>query len=437
MKIVGWFKKVLSFFKNNKKILQTVVLAAIGMLSIYSWTLPISDNFCKLSLLQRALVVISTQCGIAFLVFMIIATIRNAKKDKKYLMDLFYISPIAVIEAIGVCMLFDHKMWGYQSAFAGLALIYILFVEAFASLRTLFNKTFGKENTPVILISFAIVSLFLAVVSETAGIAEPANICYKICLGIAYLIATALFTDKYLYRPKKDSHTISHIIGIVSWGSLITITFPFYVQWCGLTGTDFDAFVSVYAAVIGGGITLAGVAWTIKDANDKRKEDLQRIEDERKEEERLKYRPFTNVFAGKYEGEMSDIKVAQWLNDSSAISKSKTDILVVENKINSCYFANIDFSHFYVWGLKINGNSTTFETVRLIRKDRYFLLNFAKKPIYTEKPISKISLILEDLLENLYELPLDYQIEPKDNSYTIVGNDPSKFIGKAKPEEKQ
>lgn len=274
MKIVGWFKKVLSFFKNNKKILQTVVLAAIGMLSIYSWTLPISDNFCKLSLLQRALVVISTQCGIVFLVFMIIATIRSAKKDKKYLIDLFYISPIAVIEAIGVCMLFDHKMWGYQSAFAGLALIYILFVEAFASIRTLFNKTFGKENTPVILISFAIVSLFLAVVSETAGIAEPANICYKICLGIAYLIATALFTDKYLYRPKKDGHTVSHIIGIVSWGSLITITFPFYIQWCGLTGTDFDAFVTVYAAVLGGGITLAGVAWTIKDANDDKKKDL-------------------------------------------------------------------------------------------------------------------------------------------------------------------
>ena len=274
MKIVDWFKQVLSFLKNNKKILQTVVLAAIGMLSIYSWTLPISDNFCKLSLLQRALVVISTQCGIVFLVFMIIATIRSAKKDKKYLIDLFYISPIAVIEAIGVCMLFDHKMWGYQSAFAGLALIYILFVEAFASIRTLFNKTFGKENTPVILISFAIVSLFLAVVSETAGIAEPANFCYKICLAIAYLMAIALFTDKYLYRPKKDGHTISHIIGIVSWGSLITISFPFYVQWCGLTGTDFDAFVTVYAAVLGGGITLAGVAWTIKDANDDKKKDL-------------------------------------------------------------------------------------------------------------------------------------------------------------------
>ena len=262
MKIVGWFKKVLSSLKNNKKILQTVVLAAIGMLSIYSWTLPISDNFCKLSLLQRALVVISTQCGIVFLVFMIIATIRSAKKDKKYLIDLFYISPIAVIEAIGVCMLFDHKMWGYQSAFAGLALIYILFVEAFASIRTLFNKTFGKENTPVILISFAIVSLFLAVVSETAGIAEPANICYKICLGIAYLIATALFTDKYLYRPKKEGNTISHIIGIIFWGALITISFPFYVQWCGLTGTDFDAFVTVYGedGVLHEGIVEGGVA---------------------------------------------------------------------------------------------------------------------------------------------------------------------------------
>ena len=54
-------------------------------------------------------------------------------------------------------------------------------------------------------------------------------------------------------------------------------------------------FVSVYAAVLGGGITLAGVAWTIKDANDKRQEDLKRIQDERKEEERKKYIPYIRV----------------------------------------------------------------------------------------------------------------------------------------------
>lgn len=274
MKIIGRIKQIPVFFKNNKKTIQAIILAVIGILSVYSWTLPISDDFCKLSILQRTFVVISAQCGIVFLGFMIATTIKNAKKDKKYLIDLFYISPIVVIETIGVCMLFDHNLWGHKSLFAGLSLIYILFVEAFASIRTLFNKTFGKENTPVLLIAFAVVSLFLAVISETAGIIEPANVCYKICIGIAYLIAIALFTDKYLYRPKKAGHTISHIIGIISWGALITISFPFYIQWCGLTGTDFDAFVSVYAAVLGGGITLAGVAWTIKDANDDKKKDL-------------------------------------------------------------------------------------------------------------------------------------------------------------------
>ena len=52
---------------------------------------------------------------------------------------------------------------------------------------------------------------------------------------------------------------------------------------------DLQAIViPIVSAVYGGLITLVGVAWTIKDTNDKRKEDLIRIESERKEEERIR-----------------------------------------------------------------------------------------------------------------------------------------------------
>lgn len=249
--------------------------------------------------------------------------------------------------------------------------------------------------------------------------------------GIMALIIVAInLSDAFLNGAK----SLRFFIALELVLSLVASVFLIYkIPNC----TVQNIVLTISSALIGGILTLLGVAWTIKDTNDKRKEDLQRVENERKEEERLKYKPYANFYAGKHDGELSDIKVAQWLNGTSAISRSKTELLVTENKINNCCFANTDFSHFYVWGLKINGSSTNFASARLIRKDRYFLLNFAKKPIYTEKPISQISLILEDLLENLYELPLAFQIESKDNSYTIVGNDPSKFIGKAKPEEKQ
>ena len=59
-----------------------------------------------------------------------------------------------------------------------------------------------------------------------------------------------------------------------------------------------DIVLAIIAAVVGGALALAGVAWTIKDGNKQRQEELQRVENERKEEERKKYRPFVNVYAG-------------------------------------------------------------------------------------------------------------------------------------------
>ncbi len=53
-----------------------------------------------------------------------------------------------------------------------------------------------------------------------------------------------------------------------------------------------DIMGNMLAATLGGFITLVGVAWTIKDGNEKRQADIKRIEDERKEEERKKLIPY-------------------------------------------------------------------------------------------------------------------------------------------------
>ena len=53
--------------------------------------------------------------------------------------------------------------------------------------------------------------------------------------------------------------------------------------------------MTMVAAVYGGLFTLVGVAWTIRKGDKDRKEDLQRLENERKEEERRKYSPVFSV----------------------------------------------------------------------------------------------------------------------------------------------
>lgn len=259
---------------KNKRIFKGILAAALALCSIYSWTLPISSEFCKMSWIMKAVTGGSILCGLAFYIIVIVLSVKNGRKNIKYYYDILYASPLLILETLNVLAIFDYEIWGHKSTLAGLSLVIIMFVELFASIRTIFKKSFGQENTPVTLLALAVISFVLAAVNEGTGNIEPASLCYKVCFGLAYLVAIALYTNQFIYKTKKSEKIISTIIGIIFWGAAITITFPYYVKWCGLSETAFETFVSVYAAVLGGGITLAGVAWTIKDANDDKKKDL-------------------------------------------------------------------------------------------------------------------------------------------------------------------
>lgn len=422
--------KVKKSFCKHKKTIKGIVIAVIALLSVYSFMLPFSDGFYTAPLLMKILGIGSTICGIVFFIIVIITTLKNAKKDKKYYYDILCASPLMLLEIVNILMIFNCRFFVFKTIIVGVSLISVLLIEFFISIRALFHNSFGKEFSPVLLLTLAVTSCFFSLANISSGNLGYAKIFAEICFGCAYLVAIALYTNKLIYTPKNPEKTVNTIICFIFWGAFITITFPFYVQWCGLTGDNFNTFVSVYAAVIGGALTLVGVAWTIKDGNDKRKEDLQRIEQERKEDDRRKYRPIMHVFVGPYSGLKTDINVMKWLKNTEHISREATEKLKVPNKIRSCYFGNTEFSNVYVWGIKLNGNITNFDSIRYIKKDSYFYLDFSDKPIYTEKTIETISLIIEDVLENLYELPLDFAYSKEFEWFTIVGNNPSFYIGK-------
>ena len=261
--------------------------------------------------------------------------------------------------------------------------------------------------------------------------------------GVGMLFACLLLTILILKKFLIDKPNIENIIEVlyITMITLVTIGLTiaslykiFWIQSSDgqdVDNTLFSSILGVYAAMIGGGITLVGVAWTIKDGDRKRQVEVERVENERKEEERKKYRPFINVYAGyNVQGlnTTSDILVTKWLNNTESISNKQTERLVVANNIRNCWFGNTDFCSFYVFGIKINGNMASFDSIRFIKKEYYFPLNFTG-PIYTEKPIGEISLILEDMLGNLYELKLDFSVDSGYHQIVINGNEPAVFIG--------
>ena len=242
--------------------------------------------------------------------------------------------------------------------------------------------------------------------------------------GLAMVYIFCNLTRTFLSNTKK------HWWGLLQdflWGIAITVYLIFLIPDDSLQ----TIVQSITAAVYGGLLTLVGVAWTIKDTNEKRQDDLKRAEQEKREDERLRYRPFVNMFAGTYQGLKTDIQVANWLKSTNDISIAQTEKLLVATFIRSCYFGNTDFSNFYVWGLKINDHIAFFDSIRYIKKSSYFFLDFSHKPLYTEKAIESFSLVLEDMLENLYELRLEFEVDPKTGQLIIGGNNPTVWIGKA------
>lgn len=408
---------------NKKALIASVGIGFLALVTYYSFTLPFSNGFSEISLFKKLYLVGSIICGIAFLTFVIIISIKNGKKYKIFYYNIFYASPIAILEMINILMICDNNLWGYQSSALGLFFIYVLFIGFFASIRTLFKKSFGYENIPVVLISLVFISFILATVNEGVGNIEPANLCYKFCVGLAYLVAISLYVNKYIYKAKDSTKPVSNIIGIIFWGAIITITFPYYIQWCGLTGTSFETFVSVYAAVLGGGITLAGVAWTIKDAENKRKE-----------EERKKHIPY--------------VQIAH--NDQALISATiqkihTIDILNSEDrkKITGREFCSLCKLHFLIKNISSNNIVLhgafidefyyEFETGALVEKDSVCEINIGdEKGLSLVEEIKTIQLKISDVIENYYIVDCIFEYVDTDRRVEYIIKPKVKYYGQTK-----
>ena len=313
--------------------------------------------------------------------------------------------------------------------------LYVFFAVIFFSVVMLFGiMVYGNDNYP------AYVSQFLVGISAI-----------PLLLGGIYLVCKMFLSNKML-NEKSDGLPIS-IILFIALGIITCILLRYVITDCKMQ----EIMTTIFASTLGGAITLAGVAWTIKNSNEtriedqhrseierkedlqriekERKEDWQRIENQRREDERKKFRPIVHVFAGDRIDEGYDTILASWLKDTDNLSKTATENLKIASKIRNPYFRNTEFSNIYIWGIKINGHLTHFSSIRYIRKDRYFCIDFSNVYLYTKEPIETISLVIEDLLENLYELPLEFSFSQTFGWYVIQGNNPSFYIGDAKEEQ--
>ena len=177
-----------------------------------------------------------------------------------------------------------------------------------------------------------------------------------------------------------------------------------------------DIITTIVAAVYGGLLALIGVAWTIRKGDKDRKEDLQRLENERKEEERRKYSP---VFSVVNKNTDSQKRVVFNLDEVENIDKIVIQSVDTDNiRLQPIRIENSSKVEFYVYGFLFDDEFYAAPEKFLIKKDYYFVVRFLKALRFARN--YEISLCIEDLIENKYSVKLSSVI--KDNAMYVKGN---------------
>ena len=140
---------------------------------------------------------------------------------------------------------------------------------------------------------------------------------------------------------------------------------------------------------------MVGVAWTIK-----------RQDDIHQEQEIKAYRPIVLVQTN-IPNETKVFKINKLNCDTITFEANKTN--KISTYIQTIFLHNTDFAHFYLLGLIINEEKILIETKQYIHKDDAFAITFSRKILYSISDIDTVSLYVQDLLGNYYEIPLTYE----------------------------
>lgn len=215
------------------------------------------------------------------------------------------------------------------------------------------------------------------------------------------------------------------VIALITCGYLI-----FIIPNCNIQ----EIVLTIVSALIGGILTLVGVAWTIKDANEKRQEDLLRIDDERKEEERKKHIPYVRI-ANKEEvtvyGTISKINNIdlEYYEDRNKLTNHK----FVSIHSILLFIKNISSNNIILYGVFVDGDYYDFETAVLVETNAVCRIQIGDKAkLYFVDEIQSLSLKISDIYENFYTVDCIINFEDTNEKIEYFTSKKEKFCGKMK-----
>lgn len=149
-------------------------------------------------------------------------------------------------------------------------------------MRMKITKEFKRKKNKGI--KFWIIFFLLALIASTLLIGSILLICnyiiglvfIQIALALIYVSASIFILYNIFNTNRKRSNNKNQTINLIK--NIVTIivlivTLPFYIKWLGLDACNYNIFLTTYSALVSGGLTLIGVAWTINSTEKRRKDD--------------------------------------------------------------------------------------------------------------------------------------------------------------------
>lgn len=179
------------------------------------------------------------------------------------------------------------------------------------------------------------------------------------------------------------------------------------------------------AGAIGGVCTLLGVSWTIGKGNEEKKNDLIRIEKERKEEERKKHIPYIKIASDLLANYDVNARVYNRLDLDDPIQRKilKENVFYAIH-IDDFIIKNVSSSNIIIIGVVVNKDVYWIENKMLLEKNATCMIKTTGNSwINLASLLQHFSIILEDVLENVYEVECTFDLTPSNTETIECGPD--------------
>lgn len=380
--------------ETDKKNLAELIFILVFAIWFFLLLIPYIFDFNSVPMIGKTFMILGS---IAFFIMFILVVVgveiinRKEKYKNKKSVWLGRIAFLLILAfyVLGIFRYFNIKVnIIYTILFTSVGLIG-LFSWAYNLINSL-KDLVNNEKITVIILSIALFVLILGL--TIFGVkSEYGLVLVKVSIGIFYIFLMSVILNFTVFNSKptiKERYKIFLLAFFIVVGLALLILFPFYVQWWGLSGNNFNFFVTTYSALVGGGLTLLGVAWTIKKADSDRRKDLL-----------AQYTPYLKLTS-------EDCQTTLYCQCCKNNDEGKYYI-----QINHFMINNISKNIVIIEGMNIDENFFPCNGDFLSANES---VKISVTPFYQNTLLSKIEILCLDVLKNKYTLPCVYDYQEKE-----------------------